>query len=259
MNATTIVETTLETYNFLNFPVKYKEKLINVIDKAFELLGNNLLSITLGGSGGRGQIVEGWSDIDLYFVIKKYDMEKISELYQFKEGEIHVGLTFYTLKEVLAGNINSKTKVMIYEKNKYNYNPTIYGKDYFPDVTYTDIKENDIKQLPNLLSEYKKLITELVIEKNTPRRHHIKRMIILIKSILNYHNIFSFGYDDTILKFTRLCHDLDYELNDLGCIDILALIEDYENIKNYRDEIISFSMVIINFTHNFCLKYDIIK
>ena len=71
MNATTLVETTLETYNFLNFPLKYKDKLIKVIDKAFELLGDNLLSITLGGSGGRGQIVEGWSDIDLYFIINE--------------------------------------------------------------------------------------------------------------------------------------------------------------------------------------------
>lgn len=259
MNATALVETTLETYNFLNFPLKYKDKLIKVIDKAFELLGDNLLSITLGGSGGRGQIVEGWSDIDLYFIINEYDMDKISELYQFKEGEIHVGLTFYTLQEVLNNNINSKTKLMIYEKNTYNFNPTIVGDDYFCNVSYHDIKENDIKNLPNLISEYKKLITELVIEKEEPRRHHIKKMIILIKSILNYHNIFSFGYEDTILKFTRLCHDLNYTLTDSRCIDIISVIEDYQNINNYREEIINFSLSIINFTHKFCPKYDIIK
>lgn len=48
-----------------------------------------------------------------------------------KYDEIHVGVTIYTMDEVVNNLIDGKTKVMIYEKEQLNVDPTLYGKKLF--------------------------------------------------------------------------------------------------------------------------------
>lgn len=255
MTYTMTIKNTLKKYNLLNnFPKKYLETLSKSIDYSLEVFDNNILSITLGGSCGKNHIHEGWSDIDLYFVLKEYDIKtiiKYNDLIDNLNG-ITVSANFYTLKEVEKNMVSMKTKIMIYEKYKYDLNPNIYGDNYFKPVTYETIRSNDINNLPNILQEYKKMIILLKTSNAKLSRYYIKKMLILLKCVLNYHNIFSFGYEEVILKFTRLCNDFKYPLTKKSGIDILIIIDDYENIEKYKNQIIDFSEEIFEFIYQYC-------
>ena len=95
------VETILQKYNFRNFPENYKNSLVFVLETAKRELKENLLNITLGGSGGKNNIIEGWSDLDIYIVLKKYNINEIKKLQEIlSKNNIHIGLTFYNLYEI---------------------------------------------------------------------------------------------------------------------------------------------------------------
>ena len=253
MNLEHLVKDTLEQNGLLdNFPTDYLDTLIKSVNIAFDIFKDDILSITLGGSGGKNLIHEGWSDLDLYFILKEFSINKICKCNEELDniGKIHVGTSFYTLLEVENDMVSVNTKVMIYEKYKYNLNPTIYGKDYFKPISYQTIRNYDVYNLPNILFEYKRMIFDLKNEKTVLNRLHIKKMLILIKSVLNYHNIFSFGYEEVILKYTRLCKEKGFNSN--KSINIIILIDDYENIENYKNQFIDFSEDIFKFIQDYC-------
>ncbi|MEG0021460.1 MAG: nucleotidyltransferase domain-containing protein [Bacilli bacterium] len=250
-----IAKENLKHYNLKEeLPSNYYDCVEKTIEKVFDILGDNILSITLGGSAGKKDIHSGWSDIDLFFIINEYEMEKIIEFNEKcnEQDSIHVGTSFYTLKEVEKNIVSYKTKVMIYEKYKYNLNPTLYGKDYYIPVTYETIRSNDIHNFPSIYQDYKKMIMELKSDKVKPSRTHIKKMLLLLKCILNFHNIFSFGYEEVLLKFTTLCREFHFSLTKKRGIDIIALIDDFDNLELYKDEIVEFSDEIFNFIDKFC-------
>ena len=98
-------------------PKLYKETINNATREAISIFDDDLISITLGGSAGKNDVIPGWSDLDLYIVIKQYKTESIIEYSKTIENwSLHIGVTYYTLTEVLNNRIDNKTKIMIYEK-----------------------------------------------------------------------------------------------------------------------------------------------
>ena len=163
MNANEIVNSKLLEYNFNNYPKEYKKELVKVLNVATNVFGNNLLSITIGGSGGKDNIIDGWSDLDIYFILKDYIVFQVTSFEkQFVDDSIHVGTTYYTLDEVETNNIDNKTKVMIYEKNNYYVNPTLYGDDYYNDVSYEEILCNDKNAFPVVLQALRRMYIEVL-------------------------------------------------------------------------------------------------
>ena len=101
MNSNLIVEKMIKRYNFNGYPEEYKVSLVDALDRIRDVFGDNLLNVTLGGSGGKNKIIDGWSDLDIYVVLKKYDIEQIRRLQEMlDDSKIHIGLTFYNLYEI---------------------------------------------------------------------------------------------------------------------------------------------------------------
>ena len=60
-----------------NYPVKYIELINRIVNSMISIFDDNLITIVLGGSGGKGNIIDGWSDIDLYVILKTYNVDEI--------------------------------------------------------------------------------------------------------------------------------------------------------------------------------------
>lgn len=246
-----ITEKLKQNNNISELPETYFLLLEEAIDKAIDLFGNNLLSITIGGSGGKGHIHIGWSDLDLFFILKEFEVEKIAKYNNlFNNEKIRLESTFYTLREVEKQMLNARTKIMVYEKNKYDLNPTVYGENYFSPVNYETIRHNDVSNLPSILQIYKDIVYDLKNDKIELNIIHIKKMLILLKCLLNRHNIFSFGYEEVLIKYSKLCSEFNFEGQ--NGFKIIKIIDDFENIKLYKEEIISFSEDLFNFIYKYC-------
>ena len=78
-------------------PDKYKNTINKITEDALNIYKENLNTIFLAGSCGKGKCIPNWSDIDLYIVTNKLDFDQNLKFYSKSLGyEIHVGTTFYT-------------------------------------------------------------------------------------------------------------------------------------------------------------------
>lgn len=240
MNSNLIVELMLKKYNFKDYPEEYKKALINALNVSQEVLGENLLSVTLGGSGGKNKIIFGWSDLDIYIILKRYDIEQVRILQErLSKSDIHIGLTFYNLYEIENDLVDFKTKIMVYEKNNYNVNPTLYGCNYFKDVSYLEVYNNDMSNYPVVLQAFKRMYIELLNKERRVDKSYIKKMLVLLKCILSSYKIFAFGYDEVFQEFIRILYNSDIEIS---LRDIIV------NLDKNEDFIINISRDIIEFT-----------
>ena len=240
MNSNLIVEDMIRRYNFNGYPEEYKVSLVNALDKIRGVFKDNLLSVTLGGSGGKNKIIDGWSDLDIYIILKKYDIEQISLLQEeLDDSKIHIGLTFYNINEIENDLVDIKTKIMVYEKNNYDVNPTLYGMDYFKDVDYLEVYNNDMMNYPVVLQAFKRMYIEVINDKRKIDKSYIKKMLVLLKCILSSYKIFTFGYDDVFRIFMGLLYNSEVD------ISLKNLIIDLENNEDY---IINISREIIEYT-----------
>lgn len=240
MNSNLIVESMLRKYNFKNYPEEYRRALVNALDVSREVLGDNLLSVTLGGSGGKNKIILGWSDLDIYIILKKYDIEQVRMLQErLSKSDIHIGLTFYNLYEIENDLVDFKTKIMVYEKKNYNVNPTLYGCDYFRDVSYLEVYNNDMANYPVVLQAFKRMYIELLNKERGVDKTYIKKMLVLLKCILSSYKIFAFGYDEVFQEFIRILYNSDVEIR---LRDIIV------NLDKNEDFIINISREIIEYT-----------
>lgn len=239
-----------ETYLNIFLPYNYKIALFNALSFARSTFRDNLCSVTLGGSGGKGNIIEGWSDLDLYLVLRKYNQNEVSEFVKnISKLDIHIGTTFYTISEVNYGLIDFKTKVMCYEKQNYRVNPTVYGKDLFEKVSYDEIKQNDLINLPNILHDFRRRYINLKNNKNeNVTKSYVKKMLVLIKCILNSYETFSYGYYNSVENLKTIVRVGGYDLTPIKQFDILNSIKNMENSKN---DILKFSLFLLNF-----IEYD---
>ena len=240
MNSNLIVEKMIKRYNFNGYPEEYKVSLVDALDRIRDVFGDNLLNVTLGGSGGKNKIIDGWSDLDIYVVLKKYDIEQIRRLQEMlDDSKIHIGLTFYNLYEIENDLVDFKTKIMVYEKNNYDVNPTLYGLDYFKDVDYLEVYNNDMANYPVVLQAFKRMYIEVLNKKRKIDKSYIKKMLVLLKCILSSHMIFAFGYDEVFKTFMCLLNNSDV---DVSLKDIII------DLDNNEDYIINISREIIEYT-----------
>jgi len=229
----------------------YNKVLIEVIEKAKSIFQDNLLNITLGGSGGKNNIIPGWSDLDLYFVFQKYDNKKVTQFNEFlKTVSVHVGTTYYTVCDIKVKHIDFKTNIMIYEKYHYDTNPTLYGEEIYLEIvpTFELIKTNDLTSLCNSMNLLKRQLLELTpsISKDKLNKY-IKKLTVIIKCILTQHDYFEYGYVNVFDKFKMICKKLGINCFDEFDVSIYinnkydnmkSLIEFSENLIKHIDELI---------------------
>ena len=203
------------------------------------------MTIILGGSAGKNNVILGWSDLDLYIIVEKYDFNLIEEMYNnLKHSKLHIGITIYSLEEVIKEKIDSKTKVMLYEKKYYLFNPTIYGKNIFENIkiNYIDIKNNDYLMLPNILHEFKRMYILAILNDKLEKRKYIKKLYSLIKIFLNTKGCFVYGY---VNSFKRIISLIEKESTINIDFDIMEVINNPLELE--RKRILTFSKVIIEF------------
>lgn len=249
MNFNEIVDEILKKYSFTGFPVKYKERLVDVCEKAYSIFKSNLQSITLGGSGGKNNLIEEWSDLDIYIILYKYDQEKIKDFYLIdSDDDIHVGTTFYTVKEIENSQIDGKTIIMIYEKFAYNVNPTLFGKNIFVRKNFVDVLMNDNSNLYNVLQLVRRICLDIRIGKMNLSKNHIKKLLVLLKCILSQHGTFAYGYDVVFELFEKLYYKkTGSSINIKTGFDIKQVVRNIENLSDFNNQYIEYCMLVNDF------------
>lgn len=244
-----IINSVFKHYNFDNYQKEYKDTIIFALTSAINSLSDSLISVILGGSAGKNQIVENWSDIDLYIIIRDYEIKKISDFYnEICDSNIHIGVTFYTLQEIQKKIIDNKTKVMFYEKNQFKFNPTIYGENIIYEVDYSEIKLSDSRNIANVLHELRRMHILLEVNKTSVDKKYIKKMLVLMKCFLNSYGIFSYGYEKVFNDFKKLIHS--GEFNDeriLTVIDNFDIIYALKELPLQQKRIVEIGREIISF------------
>ena len=141
-----------------DLPDEYAKTIKMVMYHSKKIFEKDLVSIILGGSCGKNNPIIGWSDIDLYIILKAYESRKVKIFSDIVETyNIHVGVTFYSLREIEYNIIDNKTKIMLYEKQKFNVNPTLYGYCPFKKINYSKVVLNDKNNLPNVMHELRRM------------------------------------------------------------------------------------------------------
>lgn len=236
-------------YNFNNYPKEYKDTIIAVLTSARKNLTDSLISIILGGSAGKNQIVENWSDLDFYIFIEDYEIKKISKFYdEICDFSIHTGVTFYTLQEIQKKIIDNKTKVMFYEKTHYKFNPTIYGKDIIYEIKYHEIESNDTRNIANILHELRRMQLLLETNRTIIEKKYIKKMLVLMKCFLNSYGIFSYGYKKVFCDFKKLVEKQKLDNNNvLTIFSNFDIIYALKELPQYEKKVVEVGREIIDF------------
>ena len=110
-------------------------------------------------------------------ILKRYDFDNVGLFDKLlSKFNIHIGTTYYSIDEVESMCLDSKTKVMIYEKNNFHVNPTLYGKDYFKNVDYADIRISDVNNLPSVLHEVRRMHISALNNENNISGKYLKQI-----------------------------------------------------------------------------------
>lgn len=235
-------------------PNDYKTTIEKAVAKTIETFETNLIGIILGGSCGKGEPISEWSDIDLYILLKKHDFLKIQKLYnELIKLSIHVGTTFYSLNEISNDMLDGKTRIMVYEKNHLNINPTLYGYSLFKNVSYKEVVLNDTNNLPDTLQVFRRMILRVESNEIKIDKKYIKFLILLLKCYLNMNYFYTNGYEDVINVFLKIYNS---ESTDKLLFDIIKVIKDVESNKK---ELLDFSRKAFDFIINEMEKINMEK
>ena len=207
-------------YTKINISKEYKKVIEYVIKIAKEIYKDNLNSLFLAGSTGKGEMIDGWSDLDIYIITNKLDLESNKKFYELslKEEKIHIGTTFYTIDNINNLFVDAKTIISIYEYQNYNVNAFIYGKINFPKIEYSYLVNRTAKPLINeaiqaVIREYNNY---LISEKNL--KSLVKKLTVLLKIYLNLnYETFTFGYKNVFETY--------FEKTNTNYIDIKKIIK----------------------------------
>ena len=233
----------------------YGRVIDSVLKNGKNIFNDNLVCIVLGGSCGKNDNIIGWSDIDLYIILKEYDITMVREFSLIIDNyDIHVGTTYYTLFEIENKIIDNKTKVTLYEKNMLHFNPTLYGFCNFPKVDYNEIVQSDTNNLPNVMHEFRRMFTNALNKKIKVDKKYVKKLLVLLKCYLNTKYIFVFGYELVVSQFLLLYNEKNKnDSTNEYCFDIIKVIS---NLEKYSEDIMNFSKIILKFIENEEMFYD---
>lgn len=132
---------------------------------------NEIELLALTGSGGRGKIVEGWSDLDVLIVMKKTNKKDALFIYDaVKNLPIKVGIELYSKEEFESGLVDSKTiwNIQIIRENKITpillnnkLNFPEFSRDYLINLHRSLIPER-IHKIKRNLARYPEFDTKLL-------------------------------------------------------------------------------------------------
>ena len=222
-----------------NLPKSYKIVLDKVISLANKIYDKDLVNIMLAGSGGKGYIIEGWSDLDLYIISNKYDSK--SNTYFLKElhnqnNDIHVGTTFYTYDDFMNLKVDTKTKVALYEKTKFkkqDYNPFLIKNMKFTPVSYDIVVNSDSYNIRNTIQTVQRELYKYE-NSNNDVNTLFKKVTLLCRQYLNCKHIFTYNYLEVFKA-------IFIELNITDYYDIMNIIKN----RDLPKEFISLTHVIL--------------
>jgi len=201
---------------YLELPIQYKTCVDKSIFLARKVYKDNLVSIFLAGSTAKGNCIEGWSDIDLYIITNKLDLDANKEFYEkSKKYEIHIGTTFYTLGMINNLEIDSKTFAAFYEYHAFDINKIIYGNFKVPNITYKKLLsvESDINNLVQAVE--RELFNYMIDKKNF--KTLVKKTVVLMKVYLNkYYNKYSYGYHTVSIDYKNyIDSSFNYDIEEI--------------------------------------------
>ncbi len=227
--------------NIEELPQDYYLAISEAINSAKFIFKSNLISIILGGSCGKNNPIPGWSDVDLYIILKEYNPKTIRIFNNtIKNNNMHIGLTFYSLLEIDRASFDGKTKIMLYEKQNFNVNPTLYGFCYIRKIYYKEIILNDYINLPNIIHEFRRMYVDL-IDKETFDKKYIKKLLVLIKCYLNTKGIFLYGYENVVMEFLKIYNKNSTKRYKFDIMDSMTCA------GNSRQKLLNFSEKVLAF------------
>ncbi len=223
---------------------RYNELLL----AAKNAFGENLSLLTLSGSAGKGKFVENWSDLDVYVVLKKYDVNQATNFKSELPKDIHVGTTLYTEKELRIGKINNRSKVMFYEM-EHGKNTLLYKDENFtlPKINIKEILREDTSEYADAVHNLRRCLVDgndanrtSIGTDDTITSKLIKNAVLLEKIALRNSDIakVSGGYIDTSMAFIELlakAYNSGFKIDE-KYINILTSVDLLQCVQRYKDE-----------------------
>lgn len=166
-------------------------------------LGNDVLFYCLVGSLGRGDIIPGWSDIDILLVIKEYNksiLKKINKVLKKNSKEVKIGVTIYTPEEFKN---NKDPKTLHYIKSIINktYKPRIIAKKI--KIKLPDRRLVGLFDRVDFTKSLHALKRELLLGRDYDEKKTYKTIITLLKILLRKKHVAFVNYKDVLEKANK--------------------------------------------------------
>lgn len=139
-----------------NIDMKTQRAVVSrVMQEAQSFFGDNLKLLVLAGSAGKGKFLENWSDVDMYYFFDKMPYDDIQEYTEMLDGYgVHIGATYYTVKDLAEMKIDARTAHVLLELNKGKNKVLVDDGVEIPEIPFEYAKrldEGDIADALNLL------------------------------------------------------------------------------------------------------------
>lgn len=229
-----------------------------------DIFEDDLNMVILGGSAGKAKFINGWSDLDLYVLLKNYDREKISKFLKEIKSDVHVGVSFYSGRDLALNRLDNRTKLMFYELLKGG-DQVLFKKENFviPNYNLQDILRNDVFEKNLAYANLKRAIFYAGSNDSNNRTFHndnsnesakiLKSSVLLEKILLrnSEDNIIGENYADTSMKYYKLADDYakafggikDEDLDKLGSTDLIDCIK---NLGNKAKEVMNYGTAVLD-------------
>ncbi len=180
--------------NYIEKEEMFFKHLISSIEKNIYLYCNT-------GSLSRGEVIPGWSDIDVLLVVNEYNkiiFESISNALKKVGNDIKIGVTIFSLEEFNHIYFkDSKTYISIRLMSEGQYHPRIIKPEIKLVTQDKTLKKcMDIADFSRFSHDIKR---EFLKKKSYDEKKIYKLIIILLKICLSQRGITTLGYKETII------------------------------------------------------------
>ena len=152
------IHSTILTELVQNIDIKTQRKTAQAVAaKAKMFFGDNLRLLVLAGSAGKGKFIEDWSDIDMYYFFDEMPYDTIQEYTQLLDGYgVHIGATYYTVRELQDLKIDARTAHVVLELNKGKNKEMFNSGVEIPTIPFNYTKTLDEGDIPDALNVLKR-------------------------------------------------------------------------------------------------------
>ncbi len=235
----------------------------HIKNTATNAFGDNLQLLVLGGSAAKGKFIQGWSDLDLYVVLKNYNTSQSNKFLHALNTNTHVGTTFYSENDVKHDMIDNRSRMMFYEL-KNGEDKVLYQNEKFdlPNYSLCDILKHDACEKVSALNNLKRNIyyadkndigNRTFGDASNNSSKILKTSVLLEKLYLRNspENVIAQNYSDTSTEFYKMAKEYfdENNLSDNGNFDILGstdLVECITNIKEKGKEIFDYGSAVLD-------------